>query len=291
MRSRVKKGLVAAATAVAAAAALTIGTAGNSTAAGPTMQAYGITADGLTMAAFKTNTPQVTDWVQDITGLDGDTAAIGIDIRPQNNTLYLVGNKGGIYTLNLVPPPPPPGWVLTASKVGQLTVPLYGTFFGVDFNPPANRLRIISDNGQNLSHDIDGKLTTDQSTLNNNGSPAKGVTAAAYTNVDLNGDTNTTLFDVDTINDTVVIQSPPPTGNLVATGKLTIDVGPNAGLDIFSDLVNGKTVANFGYGTFAGPDGKYSLYDVNLLTGTATVIGKFPNAVQIADVAVALDTM
>jgi len=290
MTSRVRKVIVAAATAVCAAAALTIGTAGSSTAAGPTMQAYGITADGLTMAGFKTNTPQVNDWVQDISGLVGDTAAIGIDFRVQNNTLYLVGDKGGVYTLNIVVPPPL-GWVLMAKKVSQLTVPLYGTVFGVDFNPPADRLRIISDNGQNLSHDLNAHLTTDQSTLNNNGSPAKGVTAAGYTNNDLNGDTNTTLFDVDTVNDTVVIQSPPATGNLVATGKLGIDVQPNAGFDVFADLVNGKTVANFGFGTFAGPDGKYSLYDVNLLTGAATPIGKFPNAVQIADVAVALDTV
>lgn len=37
-------------------------------------------------------------------------------------------------------------------------------------------------------------------------------------------------------------------------------------------------------------DTNTTLYDVNLLTGAATAIGKFPNAVQIADVAVALDT-
>jgi hypothetical protein len=37
-------------------------------------------------------------------------------------------------------------------------------------------------------------------------------------------------------------------------------------------------------------DTNTTLYDVNLLTGAATAIGKFPNAVQIADAAVALDT-
>jgi hypothetical protein len=34
-------------------------------------------------------------------------------------------------------------------------VALQGTRFGVDFNPAANRLRVISDLGQNLRHNID----------------------------------------------------------------------------------------------------------------------------------------
>jgi len=36
-----------------------------------------------------------------------------------------------------------------ATSFSQLTVPLEGSFFGVDFNPAANALRIISDTGQN----------------------------------------------------------------------------------------------------------------------------------------------
>jgi hypothetical protein len=35
--------------------------------------------------------------------------------------------------------------------VSQLTVGLMGNAFGVDFNPAANRLRVVSDLGQNLS--------------------------------------------------------------------------------------------------------------------------------------------
>jgi hypothetical protein len=46
----------------------------------------------------------------------------------------------------------------------------------------------------------------------------QGVTAAAYTNNDLNGDTATTLFDIDPINDQVAIQAPPNNGTLNPTG-------------------------------------------------------------------------
>ena len=43
-------------------------------------------------------------------------------------------------------------------------------------------------------------------------------------------------------------------------------------------------MANFGYGTFVA-----RLYDVDLPTGAASLIGNFSRAVQIADVAIALD--
>ncbi|TDV57799.1 DUF4394 domain-containing protein [Actinophytocola oryzae] len=284
MTSRIKKGIIAAVTAVGAAAALTIGTAGSSTATTPSVQAVGITQDGTLMAAFYTNTPQVLDWVQVIQGLSGDVTAVGIDWRVQNRTLYLVGDKGGIYTVAV---PTTPGQPVVARKVSQLTVPLYGTSFGVDFNPAADRLRVISDNGQNLRHNLNDNTTVEDSTLNNNGSPARGVTGAAYTNNDLNADTATTLFDVNTLLDQVVIQSPPNAGSLAATGALTVDAGLHAGFDIYSDTVNGKTVANFGFAALVTPDNKANLYDVNLLTGTVTRIGTFP--LSITSIAIPLD--
>jgi hypothetical protein len=48
----------------------------------------------------------------------------------------------------------------TATKVSQLTVPLSGGAFDMDFNPAANRLRVISDSGQNLRHNLDDPTGT-----------------------------------------------------------------------------------------------------------------------------------
>ncbi|MFB7032705.1 MULTISPECIES: DUF4394 domain-containing protein [unclassified Streptomyces] len=52
---------------------------------------------------------------------------------------------------------------------------LKGTHFGVDFNPAANRLRVISDTGQNLRHNIDDpaapKTTTADGALTNPAAP------------------------------------------------------------------------------------------------------------------------
>ena len=77
-----------------------------------------------------------------------DTALVGIDFRVQDGLLYGVGNGGGIYTIDTSS--------AVATLVSQLSmgVVLDGAFFGVDFNPAADRLRIISDNGQNLAHNV-----------------------------------------------------------------------------------------------------------------------------------------
>jgi hypothetical protein len=177
------------------------------------------------------------------------------------------------------------------AKVSQLSVGLKGTAFGVDFNPAADRLRVISDTNQNLRHNLhDGTTVSDTTLSNGPGSPASGVTAAAYTNNDLNSDTATTLFDINTVTDQIVIQSPANNGLLAPTGSLGGYVATNAGLDVYSDLSGGKTVSNSGFATIVNADGDAILNTVDLLTGAATQVGDYPFPLTITDIAVALDT-
>ncbi|MEU8632041.1 DUF4394 domain-containing protein [Amycolatopsis sp. NPDC048633] len=286
MKARIKRGIAAAAAVLSAATGVSVATAGDSVAQAAGLQTFGITADGTLMAMFTTDRPQVLDWVRVVTGLSGDTSLIGIDIRPQNNTMYGVGNYGGIYTITTPPVTPD----VVVKKVSQLGVPLYGTNFGVDFNPAADRLRVVSDNGQNLRHNLNDGTTTEDTTLTTPPltGPARGVTASAYTNNDLNADTATTLFGVNTTTDQVVIQSPANNGTLAPTGALGVDATPNAGLDIYSDLVNGKTVSASAFATIIPSGGSATLYSVNLLTGATSAVGQLPLA--ITDLAIALDT-
>jgi len=283
MRARTTKWAASAAVLITATAAVVMGAGSSSSAAAvPSLQAYGIAQGGTRMLAFWTDTPDQNDWVRRITGLAGDTAAVGIDFRPADGKLYAVGNQGGIYVIGI------PSAI--ATKVSQLSVPLYGTKFGVDFNPAADRLRVISDNGQNLRHNLADHYTDEDTTLTTPPAtgPAKGVTAAAYTNNDLNSATNTTLVNINTTSDQVVIQSPPNLGFLVATGNLGVNAAPDAGFDIFSDLSNGKTVSSTGYAVLTPPSGYPTFYTVDLLTGAASSVGEFP--LEVSDVAVALDT-
>jgi hypothetical protein len=222
-----------------------------------------------------------------VTGLSGtDTALVGIDFRVQDEKLYGVGNGGGVYTID--------PRTAEATFVNALTVPLDGAVFGVDFNPAADRLRIVSDAGQNLAHNVNNLGATAV-----NGPltytvppttpvvPAAGVTAVAYTNNDLNQPTTaTTLFDLDTTLDQVVIQSPPGNGILVATGKLGVDAAAPTGFDIYSVLEDGVTVANLPFATIA-VNGKYRFYSINLTTGQAFSLGRFDEAV--VDIAIPLN--
>ncbi|MEU0877041.1 DUF4394 domain-containing protein [Lentzea sp. NPDC005914] len=283
MKARAKRGVAAAAVVVSVLAAVASGS-GSSAALPAGLRAFGISPDGTLMATFTTDRPTQLDWVRTIQGFSGDTAAIGLDYRVQDGLMYLVGNKGGVYTVKL-PPTPADDPVIT--KVSQLTVPLYGTSFGVDFNPAVDRLRIISDTGQNLRHNLGDNTTTEDAVLSTPPAlgPTRGVTAAAYTNNDLDSSTATTLFVIGTGTDEVLIQSPANNGLLSATGKLTVDAA-DAGFDIYSTLSGGKAVSASGFATLVAANGSASLYTVNLLNGTATLVGKFP--VPMGDLTISL---
>ena len=110
--------------------------------------------------------------------------------------------------------------------------------------------------------------------LNNAGATALGVTGAAYTNNDLDTNTNTTLFDIDSTLDQVSVQSPPNNGSLVATGKLTVAADPTVGFDNYTQLRKGVAVANNAFATLV-VNGTTGFYRINLLAGTAILIDNF----------------
>ena len=249
------------------------------------LRVIGLTNDGR-LVTFRAQSPKRTKDIGYVTGLGGtDTALVGIDFRVQDGKLYGVGNGGGVYTIDTR--------TAKAEFVNALTVPLSGTSFGVDFNPAADRLRIISDTGQNLAHNVNASgMTAANLTLTYTVPPATpvvpatGITAAAYTNNDLNQPaTATTLFDLDTMQDQVVIQSPPAAGILAATGKLGVDAGSDAGFDIYSQLSGDVTVANVPFATVM-TDGKYRFFFINLTTGNATSLGAFDE--MVVDIAIPL---
>jgi uncharacterized protein DUF4394 len=298
MKRQIKRGVAAAAAVMSASTAIFLGNTSGASAAGPSVPAFGL-VNGTTMSSFLTNNPAKLDWVADIVGFVGcDTRLIGVDMRVQDGLLYGVGNcpsSAGFANIYTIPFLPTSDFLMPITKVSQLTVPLDGTTFDVDFNPAADRLRIISDNGQNLRHNLGNHTTIADMPLNLNGPLAKGVTAAAYTNNDLNGGSATTLFTIDTLNDQVAIQAPPNNGILNPTGNLGVNAGLDAGADIFSDLPSpgspsGKTITNTAFAAFV-PTGatRASFYMFDVLTGTATKIGDFPSIAPVTDVAVDLD--
>lgn len=256
---------------------------------GGRLGAIGLT-DNQRLVKFRVDQPGRTLPLGKVDGLKGDSKLIGIDYRVQNGKLYGVGDRGGIYKIREIG--------AKATKVSQLSVALQGNSFGVDFNPAANRLRVISDTGQNLRHNIDdpagapaagttavdGTLTNPPVPPATTGATAQGVTGAAYTNNDLAAATATTLFDVDTALDQISVQSPANAGNLAPTGKLGVDAGPSAGFDIYTSTRSGSNTA---YAVLR-VDGKQRLYRADLLNGSVTRTGTFDSGRAVVDLALPL---
>jgi hypothetical protein len=247
------------------------------------LNVVGLTSDQRLICFNERNPNRVTN-IGAVSGFSGgDTALVGIDYRVQNGMLYGVGNAGGIYLLNATN--------ATATLVNRLSVALSGAAFGVDFNPVADRLRIVSDTGQNLRHNVnpDGVTAADTALNYTAGVPALGVVGAAYTNNDLDPTTNTTLYDLDATLDQIVVQSPPNNGSLVANGKLTVDATAVVGFDTYSRLRNGVTVDVQSLAAIKTADGATKLYSINVTTGKAIARGAFNAQNAVIDIAIPLN--
>jgi hypothetical protein len=233
-----------------------------------------------TLLCFNELAPKLARTIGYVNGLVDDTSLVGIDFRVQDGLLYGVGNAGGVYTIDTSN-----GY---ATLVNRLSVPLAGASFGVDFNPAADRLRIVSDTGQNLRHNVNaGGVTIVDGALNYTaGVTATGIAAAAYTNNDLDATTATTLFDLDASLDQIALQSPPNNGSLAPTGKLNVDAGAAAGFDIYSTLRGGITKSNQAFAAL-NVSGYAALYKVTLTTGDTTLVGRLKQGV--VDIAVPLN--
>jgi Domain of unknown function (DUF4394) len=253
------------------------------------LQVVGLTADQR-LICFNEWRPQNARDIGYVSGLVMDKQLIGIDFRVQDGMLYGVGDAGGVYQIDTSN--------ATAMLVNRLTVALEGTSFGVDFNPAADRLRIVSDTGQNLRHNVNAGGTTllddpldypVPTQLNSVGPTALGVTGSAYTNNDVAPDTATTLYALDTSLDQIAIQSPPNDGTLAATGKLGVDAQSQSGFDIYSELRDGVATGAEAFASLPQSDGRTAFYKVMLSTGKATLRRGFGSANQVVDIAVPLD--
>lgn len=251
----------------------------------------GLTAEGQ-LVCFNERKPQRVRVLGTIAGHQfGETRLIGIDYRPQDGLLYGVGNLGGLYRVDTA--------TAGLMAVGRLSVTPAGERFGVDFNPAANALRIVSDSGQNLRQSFANLGTanplaaTANDTALNNGAgaaaaPVLGVVAAGYTNNDVGANaTGTTLFVIQGTTGQVALQSPANSGQVVPTGSLGV-AGPLAavGFDIYSQLRDGVTVAQRALATVP-VNGQTELHRVDLLTGKASAVGRVGAAV--VDIAIPLN--
>jgi len=195
-----------------------------------------------------------------VTGLQTSESILGIDMRPATGQLYALGSSSRIYTLNMA------SGVATVVGTAAFAPLLSGTTFGFDFNPTVDRIRIVSDVGQNLRlHPVTGVVAFMDTDLNP-GTPA--VSAAAY-NSNVAGAMATTLFDIDPSADKLYKQLPPNEGKLEEVGSLGINAEANASFDIGGESNMGYALLTVGSTT--------KIYSVNLGTGVVTAIADAPS--------------
>lgn len=241
------------------------------------------------LVSFNSSTPGTIINTVSITGLQAGESLVGIDFRPATRVLFAVSNMGRIYTINTS--------TGLATQVGMQPVNLTGANFGLDFNPSPDRIRIVSNTGQDLRlNPNDGTIAgTDTPLAYAMGDPNNGRTpnafASAYTNNFAGvGATATTLYNIDADLDVLVTQGSlnsapisPNSGQLFTVGALGINVTNVGGMDI-SD-VNGTAFAAF---TLNG-EMMSKLYNINLATGATTLVGNIGGTEQIRDIAVVVN--
>ncbi|AFD24414.1 DUF4394 domain-containing protein [Deinococcus gobiensis] len=206
----------------------------------------GVTAYGLVggnqLATFGTANAAASYRAVSVTGLAAGEALVDLDFRNTDNRLYAATAAGKIYVINT----DTGAATADGSSVGKATQ-------AIDFNPVANRLRVVGTANDNYRLTVTSTpvpSTSPAGTVTSDGNfayaagdatTAPVLTAAAYTN-SYNDSTAgavptgaaTVLYTIDSANDTLVENTVGPAfSTLVTRSKLGVDVGTGlVGFDI-----------------------------------------------------------
>ena len=223
------------------------------------------------VVSFDSGAPGTLLSSTNLSGLSATESVLGIDRRPANATIYALTADGAsrfVRTLDPATGVLGAPFLLSAGPV-DLTVPFTdldtAQGVGIDFNPTADRLRVVTGGGKNVRVNPSTGLVISDTALNP-GTPQ--IVAAAYTNNFL-GSGGTTLYDYNFATNALMIQNPPNNGTLTTVGTNTGIVAVNAsnvGFDVLSFGSPGTT-------NIALLLANNSLYTVDLTTGTATLVG------------------
>jgi hypothetical protein len=190
-----------------------------------------------------------------ITGLGAGETVQGIDMRPANGQLYAFttnnNGAGKLYAINLS------SGAATAVGAGFM-VNAAATHWGFDFNPTVDRIRLISNMGENYRlNPNDGTIAATDGMINP-GNPM--LTGAAYTN-NFNGATTTVLYVMNSSK--LFRQDPPNNGTLVEIANLGNMVDAGNGFDIGGNSDIAYVAGGTGTST--------NIYRINLTTGAFTM--------------------
>ena len=217
---------------------------------------------------YNARTTEAPDPALTVTGLAAGETLLSIDFRPATGQLYGLGSSSRLYFINLNT------GVATALGAASFTPALSGTIANIDFNPTVDRVRLVTNTGQNLRlHPELGTVAATDLPIAGNASPS--ITSIAYTN-SIAGAATTDLYDIDISTKKLFKQTPPNDGTLVEVGNLGVNFTGRAGFDINAD--NSAILATLVV------DNVVKLYTVNVSTAATTFIANI--AANIVDIAI-----
>ncbi len=219
-------------------------------------------------------------------GLDAGEQVLGIDYRVAKGDLFAFGSSGRVFMVDVA------SGTLQAVGSTKFVLAPQGSRFGFDFNPAADRIRIVSDTRQNLrAHPDTGALVDaapDTEGMQSDGvlgyvgsdpnaSKTPQIVAAGYT-YNKENEKLTTNFAIDAGTGALVRQGSvegeqpvvsPNTGKLHTVGSLGVAGITDAHFDI-ADLNN----TALAWISTAQGAASAQLYLIDLKTGAASPLGK-----------------
>ena len=235
----------------------------------PDVVFFGISATNQ-LIKYNAKTSTTAQAIITVTGLQAGENILAIDFRPATGELYALGNTSRLYVVNITT------GVARAVSATPFTPAISGTAAGFDFNPTVDRIRLVTNTGQNLRLNPEtGTVAATDGSIN--GGTAPTVSSVAYSG-NVSGSAATVLYDIDVTSNKLFKQSPPNNGTLVEVGSLGITATGESGFDISPD---GKTaLAALTVG------GKQTLFQIDTASGTATALGIFGAGDNITGIAI-----
>lgn len=219
-----------------------------------------------------------------VTGLPAGERLVGIDFRVAKGVLYALSQAGRLYTLDI------PTGALRPVGAAPAVLALNGSVFGFDFNPAADRIRVVSNTGQNLRlhPDTGAAVDGDPAVEGVQPDPAlryawadvnarrkPDIAGAAYTYNPSNSKI-TTNYAIDRALGVLVMQGSregatpvvsPNTGQLRTVGSLGLGPLTDVAFDI-ADVGNTALIA-----VRTAADSQTRLHQVDLATGATRSLG------------------
>lgn len=223
------------------------------------------------LLSFNQSSPS-TSSATAIIGLRANETIMGFDLRPGGTPagqMLALTNQGGVYTID-------PNSGTATLKTTLMADPtdstdpfssLSGTRISMDVNNVVDRLRVVTNSGQNLRVNADTGETITDPMLTIAGLRAIGVTELAYTN-NFSSACRTTAYYLDTTADRLLVTPDASSGVLNPVGGLKIDAAAMAGFDI-STAPDGTNSAVAALTVASGT----LLYTIDLTSGGATLVG------------------